>query len=246
MALILAWRRAAVTAVINVPTRGFKRVDDSYVIEDYRNVIFPPGTERKLPAVPKMPIFYDGEMPQKTGRRDIEMRGPELVHTELIHKQYGIMAADGGEMKWDHFEAVRKHVNHHIEKSGEENAFGIWRLAYPWLPRTPRSRGKKRGGGKGKIAHFVTPVKHGRLILELGGYITEAYAYRILIKAAKMMPVKSRFVSYEMLLKEKEEEERIKKENMNKFTLEFIMKYNMQGAASWFSQYDYVWGGKHR
>jgi len=245
MALLLAWRRVSVTALVNVPKRGFKKVDETYTIENYKNVVFPPGPNRKLPPVLKMPIFYDGEIPLKTGRREIEMRGPEMVHRELIHKQYGIVSDDGGDMKWDHFEAIRRHINHHISKAGEENMFAVWRLAFPWLPRTPRSRGKKRGGGKGKIAFYVTPVRHGRVVVELGGYVSETYAYRILVKAVTMLPFKGRVVSYDGMLKEREDEERVKKENMNKFTWEFNTKWNMQECSRWFNPYDYVWGGKH-
>lgn len=59
----------------------------------FLDVVFPPGPDRKLPPILKMPIFYDGEVPHKTGGRGIEMRGPEMVHTELIHKQYGIVVS---------------------------------------------------------------------------------------------------------------------------------------------------------
>lgn len=100
---------------MNIPARGFREIDESYTIENYKSkrkvilkfriqreslifldVVFPPGTERKLPAVPKIPIFYEGELPQKTGRRLIEMRGPELIHTELIHKQYALQVSAAG------------------------------------------------------------------------------------------------------------------------------------------------------
>jgi len=245
MAFPYSCRRAIVATLINIPKRGFKKIDETYEVENYSNVIFPPG-DRKLPVVPKMPIFAEGEIPRKTGRRDIEMRGPELIHNELIHKQYGIIAQDGGEMKWDHFEALRKNINTYIAKAGEENMFAIWRLAFPWLPRTPRSKGKKRGGGKGKIAFYVTPVRHGRVILELGGFVSETHAYRILIRAASMLPYKARAVSYREMLAERELEERTKRENLNPFSWDFMTKWNMQNVTRFLSPYDLVWGGKHR
>jgi len=174
------------------------------------------------------------------------MRGPELIQTELIHNQYAIISQDGGEMKWDHFEALRKNINTYIEKAGEENMFAVWRLNFPWLARTPRSKGKKRGGGKAKIAHFVTPVRHGRVILELGGYVTETHAYRILMRAATMLPFKTKVTSYQAMMAEREAEERAKTENLNPFTWQFVTKWNMQNISKHIRPYDLIWGGKHR
>lgn len=52
--------------------------------------------------------------------------------------------------------------------------FAIWRVGPPWLPKTKKPQGTKLGGGKGSISHYVTPVRAKRIILEVGGYITEA------------------------------------------------------------------------
>lgn len=35
------------------------------------------------------------------------MRGPELVHNTLLHKQYGIVATGGGRMRHGFFEMIR-------------------------------------------------------------------------------------------------------------------------------------------
>jgi len=73
----------------------------------------------------------------------------------------------------------------------KKNQFAVWRVDAPWylffilnlnlsqnrLPRTRRLRGTKRGGGKGPIHHFETPVRAGRIILEVGGYILEAEVF---------------------------------------------------------------------
>lgn len=40
-------------------------------------------------------------------KRLMLMRGPELVHNTLLHKQYGIMATQGGRMKHPHYEMMR-------------------------------------------------------------------------------------------------------------------------------------------
>lgn len=48
-----------------------------------------------MPAEP----FYDtsrGEIKHTENRRSIEARGVENIHTELIHRQYGLAAITGG------------------------------------------------------------------------------------------------------------------------------------------------------
>lgn len=47
--------------------------------------------------------------------------------------------------------------------------FAIWRVPAPWQPVTKKGQGQRMGGGKGAIDHYVTPIKAGRVILEMGG-----------------------------------------------------------------------------
>ena len=47
--------------------------------------------------------------------------------------------------------------------------FAIWRIPAPWQPLTKKGQGQRMGGGKGAIDHYVTPIKAGRVIVELGG-----------------------------------------------------------------------------
>lgn len=49
--------------------------------------------------------------------------------------------------------------------------FAIWRVPPPWQPVTKKGQGQRMGGGKGAIDHYVTPVKAGRVIIEVGGTI---------------------------------------------------------------------------
>ena len=51
----------------------------------------------------------------------------------------------------------------------EKRMFAEWRIPAPWKPITRKGVGHKMGGGKGSIDHYITPVKAGRIILELGG-----------------------------------------------------------------------------
>ncbi|KIH42476.1 ribosomal protein L16, partial [Ancylostoma duodenale] len=148
--------------------RGMRRYPFPVTFE---NVKFPPNGVLKLPKMPPEP-FYDpekGEKKYKTTKRMIEARGVEEVHTELIHEQYGLAAISGGFISAEDFKFVQERVN----KNLLDKQFAIWRVDPPWLPRTKKAQGTRLGGGKGSIQHYVTPVKAKRIILEVGGHITE-------------------------------------------------------------------------
>lgn len=51
-----------------------------------------------------------------------------------------------------------------------DRMFAIWRVDPPWQPVTKKGQGQRMGGGKGAIDHYVTPIKHGRIILEVAGH----------------------------------------------------------------------------
>ena len=92
------------------------------------------------------------------------MMGEELVHNKLVLGQFGIVALHGGAISSKNFEAVRNYCNRRLR---ENESFAIYRVDPPHHPVTNRGPGKKLGGGKGSISHYVTPVKAGRIILEV-------------------------------------------------------------------------------
>lgn len=47
--------------------------------------------------------------------------------------------------------------------------FAIWRIPAPWQPITKKGQGMRMGGGKSAIDHYATPIKAGRIIIELAG-----------------------------------------------------------------------------
>lgn len=69
-------------------------------------------------------------------------------------------------MRSEHFEMARLVV---ARKLDQKRMFAIWRVDPPWQPVTKKGQGQRMGGGKGAIDHYVTPIKSGRIILEVGG-----------------------------------------------------------------------------
>lgn len=57
--------------------------------------------------------FYNaalGEAKHTENRRNIEARGVENIHTELIHKQFGFMAVEGGFMDAKDFAYIQVNI----------------------------------------------------------------------------------------------------------------------------------------
>lgn len=63
-----------------------------YIYSLTEDVNFPMWDKRKLPLLSKVPHSFpgSGNRPLKYRKNLIDIRGPELVHNKLIHKQFGI------------------------------------------------------------------------------------------------------------------------------------------------------------
>jgi large subunit ribosomal protein L16 len=198
---------------------------------------------RKLKFMEKAPVPPPGQRMPKLPKQLIDIRGPEPVHTFLLHKQYGIRALQGGQMHHGHFEMVRNGINRKLDES---KMFAVWRIDAPWKPITRKGQGHRMGGGKGAIDHYVTPVKAGRIIIEMGGECEFREAYPILVRIAWKLPFKADVVSQEILDEEKRLGKQLSEENLNPFTFEYCIKHHSMGSRSWLSPYDYYWHGKYR
>uniref|UniRef100_A0A0N4ZG77 Large ribosomal subunit protein uL16m n=1 Tax=Parastrongyloides trichosuri TaxID=131310 RepID=A0A0N4ZG77_PARTI len=210
----------------------------------FENVVFPADGKFKLPPMPTEPTYDPalGEKKYKETKRMIEARGVEEIHTELIHKQYGLAAINGGFISAKDFKFIMERVNKNLIK----NQFAIWRVDPPWLPRTKKAQGTKLGGGKGSISKYVTPVRANRIILEVGGYITEIEARAFLSYIAERFAFPVEFVTYDMLMERQRREKEIIEKNQNKYSWDNVIRWNMQNANSWLSQYDIIWKGKYK
>lgn len=125
-----------------------------------------PANRQKLRVMLKVPQYNNIKVP-KMQKRLILMRGPDVKHnTELVHKQYGIIALEGGRIKHQHIEMARLSIGKKMDTS---RMFCVWRIAEPWQPLSKKGIGVRLGAGKGAIDHYCTPVKAGRVIIEAGG-----------------------------------------------------------------------------
>ncbi|XP_017780026.1 PREDICTED: 39S ribosomal protein L16, mitochondrial [Nicrophorus vespilloides] len=208
--------------------------------ENYDHISIP--DRPKLRFMDKVPQYPPTTKPPKMQKKLHLMRGPELIHNKLVHKQYGIMALGGGRLRFGHLEMLRLTIG---RKMDTNRMFAVWRIDAPWQPVTKKGQGQRMGGGKGAIDHYVTPVKAGRIILEVAGKCEYAEVKRFLEDLAMKMPFKAMAVSQEILDEMKLKEEEEEKCNVNEYTMKYVIQNNLGGCQKWLRPNDMKYFGKY-
>lgn len=171
-----------------------------------------------------------------------DIRGPSTEATEFTEGQHGILALGGGYLRWGHFEMMRLTINRHLNP---RTMFAVWRIPAPYKPITRKGLGQRMGGGKGAIDHYVTAVKAGRLILEVGGLCEFGEVERFLTQVAKKLPFPAKAVSRESMEEMRRREEERRRNNQNPWTFERIVTANMLGIRKYLSPYDLQLKGRY-
>lgn len=198
--------------------------------------------DRMLPTMSYIPTLLPDKvvLPVKYPKKNLDMLGPERVHNQLIYKQYGIIALGGGALKGEHFDIIRDRINKYTDFS---RFFAVWRLDPPWKPKSKRSLNKRLGGGKGKVHHYETPVKAGRIMVEMGGMGYFEEIHHILDTICKKMPLYCRPITQEYMDNLKEEKLRLDEANINPFDYRELVRHNFSNTKRLLRPYDMLFGG---
>ncbi|KAF7994584.1 hypothetical protein HCN44_004056 [Aphidius gifuensis] len=218
---------------------GLKRFDPP---PKYPDIELP--ERRRLTVLPKVPQYPPSLRPHKMQKKLRFMRGPEPHHTTFIHKQFGIVATGGGRLKQQHFEMVRMFFLRHLPF--DKTVFAIWRVDAPWQPVTKKGQGQRMGGGKGPIDHYVTPVKAGRVIVEVGGHAEYQEVKKILENVAARLPFDAVATTHEQMMEDRKKEQWLEENNKNPWTFKYIIQNNLCGVNNWISPVDKLYFGKYR
>ena len=196
----------------------------------------------KLPILPKVPADQNlvGVKPPKGQKELYRYMGEENVHTELLLKQYGIVAVSGGGVKLKHYDTLKNKINRYLE---EDKSFAIMRIDPPYKPVTSKG-GKRMGGGKGSIKTYVTPVRAGRIVFEVGGKVDWDEVHPWLSRLAKLLPFEAMAVNQDILDRLNAEENRLQQANTNGMTMEWFIRNNIQDCQRMLSPYDIKWMGR--
>lgn len=203
----------------------------TYVIPpDYSDVVLP---ERpKLKFVNKVPNLKKAKKEMKKLR---DIQGPARTGHTFTNGQYAIVALGGGYLHWGHMEMMRLTIN---RKMDPKTTFARWRISPPYKPITRKGLGQRMGGGKGAIDHYVTPVRYGRLIVEVGGKVELAEVEPFLKEVAKKLPFPAKVMSKEGLAAMYQEQKDMENNNQNPWTFKEIARGNMLGIRRVISPFD--------
>ncbi|MBZ9578426.1 50S ribosomal protein L16 [Patescibacteria group bacterium] len=115
-------------------------------------------------------------------------KGIETRGTELVFGAFGLKSLETRWITSRQIEAARRAIIRYLKKGGK-----LWIRIFPQKPVTTKGTEVPMGGGKGKVSHYVFPIKPGRVIFEIEG-ITEKEAREALRKASDKLPIKTKFI----------------------------------------------------
>lgn len=160
---------------------------------------------------------------------------------------------------------IRMTINKAIDT---QRMFAVWRVDAPWKPVTKKvciehvnhkltteitiptsvvqqGQGKRMGGGKGSINHYVTPVRAGRIIVELGGTVEFEEILSFTQDVVWKLPFDAMVINRHTLQELYDEREVLRQKNMNPLTYKYLLRNNVLGSQSRASPYDYEWSGEY-
>src|SRR3990170_2774481 len=88
----------------------------------------------------------------------------------LVFGQYGLKALEAAWITNRQIEAARRAMTRYVKRGGK-----VWIRIFPDKPITAKPAETRMGKGKGAPVGWVSPVKPGRILFEVGG-ITETQA----------------------------------------------------------------------
>ena len=121
---------------------------------------------------------------QKGTRRGVATRGAQIAFGE-----FGLKVLENGWIKNIQIEAVRVTLARQLHKGGK-----LWIRIFPHKSITKKPAEVRMGKGKGDLSHWVSVVKRGTILFELGG-LPEELARQCFRLAAHKIPMRTKFIS---------------------------------------------------
>ena len=101
---------------------------------------------------------------------------------------WGLQAVEAGRIRGNTIEACRVAVSQYVRGEGK-----LYIRIFPNKPMTARPLETRMGTGKGEPDHWVSVVRPGKVLFELGG-VSEAAARECFARVAYKLPVRVRLV----------------------------------------------------
>jgi large subunit ribosomal protein L16 len=107
---------------------------------------------------------------------------------KLSFGEFGMKSLEHGWITSRQIEAVRRVLTRYVRKGGK-----IWIRVFPDKPVTKKGNETPMGGGKGSPDHYVTVIKPGTVLFEMGG-IKEDQAKEAIAMSAFKLGIKTKFL----------------------------------------------------
>ncbi len=117
------------------------------------------------------------------------MAGKATRANSITRGEYGIVALEPCWVKSNQIEAARVAINRYLSRQGH-----VWINMFPDKPVSSKPIGVRMGSGKGAVEFWVSVVKPGRVLFEVGG-VPEETAKEALRLATHKLPLKCKVVS---------------------------------------------------
>jgi len=116
------------------------------------------------------------------------MSGNSMRGNQLSNGMFGIKSIDQNLLTSRQIEAARIAATRYMKREGQ-----LWIKIFPDKPITAKPLEVRMGKGKGAPSHFVSVIKPGRILFEIGG-VPMDIAKEALRLAAQKLPVRTKFV----------------------------------------------------
>jgi large subunit ribosomal protein L16 len=131
-------------------------------------------------------------MPKRVKHRK-QFRG-SMAHkatrgTTITYGEFGIVALDPCWIRSNQIEAARVAMTRFTKRGGQ-----VWIKIFPDKPVTAKPAETRMGSGKGTVEYWVSVVKPGRVMFEIGG-VSEEDAREALRLAMHKLPCRCKIVS---------------------------------------------------
>jgi large subunit ribosomal protein L16 len=117
------------------------------------------------------------------------MKGKESRGVEISFGEFGLQALEPGWVTARQIEAARRTIVHAMKRRGK-----VWIRIFPDKPYTQKPPETRMGKGKGNVEYWVSVVKPGRVMFEVGG-LDEKEAREALDLARRKFSIKTKVIA---------------------------------------------------
>ena len=131
-------------------------------------------------------------LPKRVKRRKVQrgrLKGAAHKGNTVTYGDFGLVALEPSWITSRQIEAARIAMTRYIKRGGQ-----VWIKIFPDKPITQKPAETRMGSGKGSPEYWVSVVKPGRVMFEIGG-VSEELAQEAMRLAANKLPIKCKFVS---------------------------------------------------